>query len=359
MTLPLIHLSGSPYEQGSQHGEALREQIAHNLDLYFARFAGEVGLDRAEVLGRARRYLAALQTNSSDFYAGLLGLAAGSGFPLDELAALNVRYEILYYQFGANAMADGCTAFAIERDASANGHVLLGQNWDWIPGVQGALLQTNEPGGLQTLSFTEAGIFGGKIGLNSAGVGLAVNGLTSTSDNWARLSAPFHARCSAVLRAGDFDRAIAAATHAQRACTSNFLIAHASGQIADVEAAPDTARLIEAENGCLVHTNHLLDPDALGVAEPPSDLRPGSCQRYERMSALLERHRPATIADLQAALADHDGQPKAICRHVDPNRGPAEQYVTVVAAIMDLETRSLSISDGPPCTQAFDTYRLH
>ncbi len=49
--------------------------------------------------------------------------------------------------------------------------------------------------GLRTLSFTEAGIFGGKIGLNSAGLGLTVNGLTTTDDDWSRLSKPFHVRC--------------------------------------------------------------------------------------------------------------------------------------------------------------------
>jgi isopenicillin-N N-acyltransferase-like protein len=256
-------------------------------------------------------------------------------------------------------LADGCTAFAVAPDASANGHLLIGQNWDWIPGVQGALLHTQEPDGLQTLSFTEAGIFGGKIGLNSAGVGLAVNGLTTTSDDWSRLSAPFHARCTAILRAHDFDQALDAITGAPRACTSNFLLAQAPGRIADVEAVPDRARVLSAENGCLVHTNHLLDPTALGVAEPPSDLRPGSCQRFERMSALLEQQRQLAIGDLQAALRDHHGQPCSICRHADPGRGPAEQYVTVVSAIMDLAERTLYISDGPPCSNNYQIHRLH
>ena len=36
------------------------------------------------------------------------------------------------------------------------------------------MLHTLEPGGLETLSFTEAGIVGGKIGLNSLGLGLTI-----------------------------------------------------------------------------------------------------------------------------------------------------------------------------------------
>ena len=49
-------------------------------------------------------------------------VADGSGFAPDDIAALQVRYEILYYQFGKNAQSedvDGCTAFAVLPEASA------------------------------------------------------------------------------------------------------------------------------------------------------------------------------------------------------------------------------------------------
>ena len=174
MTLPLVHLTGMAYEQGVQHGQALRDRIAHNLGVYFARFERETKLPRPEVLKRAGLYASVMESQNSDYFAGLRGVAAGSGFALDELVALQIRYEILYYQFGKNAMAedvDGCTAFAVLPEASENGHLLLGQNWDWIPQVQGAVLHTTDPDGFQTLAFTEAGIVGGKIGFNSAGLG--------------------------------------------------------------------------------------------------------------------------------------------------------------------------------------------
>ena len=71
-------------------------------------------------------------------------MAAGSGHDLLDLLVLNLRYELLYYQYGVCAIggADGCTAFAVLPAASANGHLLLGQNWDWIPEVKGAVLFT-------------------------------------------------------------------------------------------------------------------------------------------------------------------------------------------------------------------------
>jgi isopenicillin-N N-acyltransferase like protein len=332
MTLPILHLSGTPYEQGLQHGRALRDQIAHNLRVYFDRFEREVGLARGEVLMCAARYLKAIAEQSPDYYAGLRGIAEATRFNLHDLAALNVRYEILYYQFGANALTDGCTAFAIAPAASANGHLLLAQNWDWIPQIQGAVLHTVEPDGLETLSFTEAGIFGGKIGLNGAGVGLAVNGIMSTSDDWSRLSKPFHVRCYEILRSREFESAVAVVTGAARACSTNFLIAQAPDLIVDIEAAPDSVRMLECDGGYVAHTNHFLDPDALGVAEPPSDWHPRSCRRLERAGALLAGARPLDIARIEALLRDHAGAPYSICRHESPHDPPEEQYITVTSA---------------------------
>jgi isopenicillin-N N-acyltransferase-like protein len=128
--------------------------------------------------------------------------------------------------------------------------------------------------------------------------------------------------------------------------------------VLNIEAAPHSIRALECEDGCLVHTNHLLDPGALGVAEPPSELRPGSCHRFDRMSALLHAQRPITQEAIEAALRDHDGHPFSVCRHADLRKPPAEQYITIISAIMDLEARTLSISDGPPCVNAYQKAAL-
>src|SRR5207248_6340613 len=163
---------------------------------------------------------------------------------------------------------DGCTSFGVLPEAAANGHLLLGENWDWIPEVLGAVLHTREPDGLETLSFTEAGIVGGKIGLNSSGLGLAINGLLSTADDWSRLQSPFHLRCFDILRQRSFEAAKAIVTSTPRACSTNFLIAQTPDHVVDVEAAPESVRELGAIGGCAVHANHFLDPEQLEVVEP-------------------------------------------------------------------------------------------
>lgn len=364
MTLPILHLSGTPYEQGVEHGRRLRNRIAHNLAVYFDRFEREVKLPRMEVVWRARQYRDVLGEQNADYFNALLGVVDGSDCELDELVALNVRYEILYYQFGVNALRagdakgaagglpfspDGCTALAVLPEASANGHLLLGQNWDWIPQVQGVVLHTIEADGRQTLCLTEAGIVGGKIGLNSAGLGLCINGMTTTDDDWTRLSKPFHLRCYEVLRARDFDDAVQVVTDGPRACSANFLIAQIPDHVTDIEAAPRAVRFLSGERGCLAHTNHFLDPDALGVVEPPCEHSPHSQHRFRRLNELLQTKRPLSIGDLQTFLRDHEGYPHSICRHADPSEPEEERYATLASVVMDLHERTMWLTDGQPC----------
>ncbi len=362
MTLPLVQLTGSAYDQGRQHGEQLRPRIAHNVDVYFYRFGEEAGLARPEVLRRAALYRPQIARQNPAYYRGMEGIATGSGFPLEVIIALNVRYEILYYATVQTALAqagvDGCTGFAIAPAASASGHLLLGQNWDWIPEVQGALLHTTEPAGLTTLSFTEAGIFGGKIGLNSAGLGLVINGMTTLDDDWQRLHKPFHVRTYEILRQTTLEAAVAVVAGEERALSGNFMIAQTPDRVVNIEAAPAVLATHSWENGQLIHTNHFLDPGAMGVTEPDKVYRGTSCRRYDRMQELVTATRPVRVADLQTFLQDHVTAPKTICRHEDPAAPVDEQTRTVTSVIMDLHARTLQASDGPPCQHPYTTYRL-
>lgn len=359
MTLPILHLSGTPYEQGLQHGAALRDRIAHNVAVYFQRFQREGRLSRDEALAMAARYGEAIATQSPAYFAGVQGVAAGSGLELGEVLALNVRYEILYYRFTANAMAgDGCTSFAVLPGVSANGHLLMGQNWDWIPEVQGAVLHTVEPDGLQTVSFSEAGIVGGKIGLNSAGLGLGINGLQTTGDDWSRLSKPVHVRCHEILRSPDLEAAVGLVTGEPRACSTNYLMAQAPDRVADVEAAPDEAHVLGCDDGCLVHTNHFLDAAALGVSEPPRPRWSSTYHRLRRFRELLSSKQPVSIEDLQGYLRDHEAYPNSVCCHEDPGLPAGQRYLSVTSVIMDLHAQELYLTDGPPCEGEYQKVSL-
>lgn len=358
--LPLIEVRGSPYEQGLTHGEQARGRIAHNLGVYFERFEREGKIDRPEALRRAAAYWDVIGAESPHYAETLRGIAEGSGCDLMELVALNVRYEILYHQFTQTALApshDGCTTLAVLPAKTHNGHLLMGENWDWIPQAQGIALHARD-GAAERLCFTEAGIVGGKIGLNSHGLGLAINGLISTDDAWERLEKPFHVRCDEVLRSRALADAVAVVTRGERPCSANYLIAQIDDRIVNIEAAPLRTRLIVPENGFIAHTNHFLDPKALDVVEPPSEKRPHSYHRLSRTTGFLDGSSHIAVDDIQALLRDHDGHPYSICRHIDPEEPPEEHYQTVVSVVMDLHERAMWISDGPPCTHPYQEIPL-
>ena len=358
MTLPVVELDGAPFDQGRQHGLALRDQIAHNVSVYYDRFLREGHLEPGEVRRRARDFIPLLESYS-DYHEAMRGIAEASGQKLVDVVMLNMRYELLYYQYSVNPVLgpDGCTSFALLPEASANGHLLIGENWDWIPEVAGAVLHTREDG-FETLAFTEAGIVGGKIGLNSSGLGLAINGLLSTSDDWSRQVKPFAVRCYEVVRSKTFDAAVPVITDQRRACSTNFIVAQSPDRAVDIEASPDTTCAFYADGGALAHTNHFVDPTHLGVEEPLSERRPHSYTRLQRMRELIAVRRPLSVADLQESLRDHDNYPDSVCRHYNAVDPPEEACVTVVSAVMDLDDRTLWITDGPPCEHVYEPYKL-
>jgi isopenicillin-N N-acyltransferase-like protein len=126
----------------------------------------------------------------------------------------------------------------------------------------------------------------------------------------------------------------------------------------NVEAAPRGVLALWPEDGLLVHTNHFLDSEALCVTEPPSEREEHSIHRLKRAHELLREKCPLALDDLRECLRDHEGYPYGICRHIDEEELPHERYQTVVSVLMDLHTRTLWISDGPPCESAYQELRL-
>jgi len=371
-TLPVVNLSGSPREWGFQHGKAARKRIADNVALYRQRFAYWTKASPEELRRRAEAYREVIAKTSPAYFAAMEGIAEGSRLDLLDVVAVNVRYEILYSGFVDRGIelarsveaVGGCTSFAVAPSHSENGHVLLGQNWDWIPEVQGLLVRTHASDGTRQLAFTEAGIAGAKIGFNSHGIGLAVNGLVSNADSWSRLRKPFHVRCWEILAARDFATAASAVSGEPRACSANFVLAQAGSppQIADFETAPETECRLEATDGFVAHTNHFSDETKLGVWQPLAEDRTSTFHRYERANGLLRsriaRGRKIGVEDLKALLRDHEGEPNNICRHGDPARPPEERFETVVSVIMDLDTREMYVAPGTPCTVRYRHVRL-
>ena len=356
---------------GYDHGSWAKDKIEHNLEVYFRRFKNETKLSRDQVLDRAAKYLPVIRQTSPEYALAMEGVALGSNTKLTEIVALNVRYELMYSQFAKIGLkplprVGGCTAFGAEPAATVNRHVILAQNWDWIPQVESVFLRVRSEAGPNILTFTEAGVVGGKIGLNSEGIGLLINGLITDKDDWERLQKPFHVRCWEILHSNTLKEAVSKITAGKRSCSANFLIGQqkqlGSGEIVDVESSPEKTLVIHPRNSVLSHANHFLNPEKLGVNQVLDDERLSTLHRFERINQLLEpiRHESKKLSGRRAEsmLRDHDGKPESVCRHANPAFPIDERYQTVVSIVMDLYTHQMKATTGSPCEASHQTLRF-
>jgi len=365
--LPVVDLPGRPFDDGLAHGRAAAEGVAENVRIYFARFQREARLAPEQTRARARQYLAVIDREAPAYGAAMRGVAEGARLPLDDVVVLNARYEILYSQYSRlnqtrtraqGLPAGGCTAFAVMPAVSADGHLYLGQNWDWFPAVRGLIQRVARADGFRMAAFTEAGIVGGKIGMNSDGLGLVINGLLSHRDDWARLRTPFHVRTWRVLHARSVREAVRVVTDEARSCSANFLIGHAgaAAEVVDIEAAPEATCALVPAGGVLAHANHFVDPGRLGVWQPLAEEKTSTYQRGARMHQLLAEGAARRALDapaLMALLRDHGGHPDSVCRHPNPALPEEERVETVVSVVEDLTARRFYVASGPPCTAPF------
>ncbi len=358
-------VEGSPLDLGRRHGSLARKEIETNLEIYFYRFREEWALQREEVLRRAGIYAEVIEELDGGYYEAMQGVSEGSSLPFLDIVALNVRYELVYSEYSKLGkdwgLPSGCTAVGLLPDRTDSGHLLMAQNWDWIPGIEGVIQQYKPLEGPETLAFTEAGIVGGKIGLNSRGLGLMINGLLSDQDNWETLGVPFHVRCWRVLQKESLGDAAAFLTNSLGSCSANFMLGQANGQaaIVDLETCPSGAEEILPERGVVTHANHFLKPDSLGIWEPLIEEKTTTYQRHERIEALLDARKALfSTLDLQRFLEDHKGRPGSICRHQEEALPDPQRYQTVVSVIMDLDERQLAIATGNPCENDYRTFRL-
>lgn len=364
--IPSLTVGDDPFERGEAHGRIFAEDVAANLATYLARFSAS-GLSRDEAFVEAARWRAAMTRHNRDYAEEMRGIAAGSGQSEDAVALLNARYELAFTLFGRDAQnnekaaaeTDGCSTFGVMPEASADGHTWLGQNWDWLEGVHRRtfvlrIRRTSKP---SLVCLTEAGIAGGKMGVNECGIGLVENGLASDRDGKNPYQKPFHMRCREVLDADRYEDALRPIVETRRTCSANFVIGAAGGEIIDLETSPDHVSCLHPADGVVTHSNHFVGQ---GHGESQMEkIGPNTLYRAERLRRLL-RHGGGTITveAMKKAMSDRFGAPNAICRHPDPRQPAAKRSMTAAAVLIDLEMRVMHVADGPPDENPFVAFSI-
>jgi predicted choloylglycine hydrolase len=339
-TFPLLEVRGSAFEMGHQHGEQAAELIQRYL-LLIERLTGK---PRAALCENAMRFLPELEASYPLFVTEVRGLAEGARLTLGEAMLCQVRAE------ASHAWAEGCTAFALRGEATADGLALVGQNQDLPPefGEVSILLRVQPSDGRpRALLYTFAGQLG-YFGMNEHGVCNYANSVYDCP--WQPGQSHYPLKRLMLEKASV--RACVELYHQVRACSAvNIVLGDGAGNIGDIECRPEGMALYQGDHpDAIVHTNHYLTP-AYRALDTGS--LPDSFTRHQRMSAWVREHwGRITVAALQEIMADHQGEPAGICRH-----GAREMHTTS-GHIAEPQKGLLHIRRGHGCLGSWETYRV-
>lgn len=365
---PRVKVGGGPRDRGRAYGGQARERIARSIEAYGEVFLAYAGWDWDRVRREAARYQDPIGAFDERFLEEIRGIAEGASVDIEDVLAINVRTEVMFAakaraaEAAARAAGDGrrqgeCSAFAVLPEASADGHTLLGQNWDWLLHCFDTVvvLEAEQDEAPNFVSVVEAGLLA-KTGLNSSGLGVATNALV-TDDDRGEPGIPYHVLLRALMDCENLSDALATVQRGVRSSSANYLLAHEDGVAVDVEAAPgDFSRLFLElpEDGVLLHTNHYRSA-SFDRRDVSLWVMPDSPFRLERLKAAVRHARPGGLSldTFRAALGDHANYPSGICCHPDRRMDPHDQGTTVASVLMDLDGRRIWLADGHPCTTPY------
>jgi isopenicillin-N N-acyltransferase-like protein len=359
----LIEVSGGPEERGHAYGEAARAEIHRSVAYYKQAFAAYSGLEWADVLATARQWRDTIATAAPGLLVEMDAIAEGAALHPDEILALNARGEIVrnedseFSTLGQTEPVDGCSSFALMPEATGDGHVYCGQNWDWRAAVEPTtiMLRIVQPPKPTIIMQVEAGQVG-RQGANSAGIALNANGLDGRFGTPIGLPQPFLRRL--ILDCGNLRDALRVPFQVHQHIATNLLVTHRDGVAVDLETTPVTHRWGAPDNGVLAHANHY----EYGIPAPITNTfelgSPDSLYRVQVLRRGLAAAKEASdCAGLRKVIAEtlsnHTGHPHGLCSHVDERTPEVRRGKTIMSSIVDLTTGEYRVAAGNPCESEY------
>lgn len=187
--------------------------------------------------------------------------------------------------------------------------------------------------------ITEAGIIG-KIGLNSAGVGVSLNAIVARGVDFTRL--PVHLALRVAIESSSRLEAVQTLEQVGVASACNIIIADITGGTG-LECSSIDIVNIPMENGKVVHTNHFLfeHGSIQGQIQPPDSVF--RLTRIQELIAAVERNCTSVgYSQIMQMLSDEENFPAAISRAETQESTQA----TLFSVTMDLKNKIAMVRLG-------------
>jgi isopenicillin-N N-acyltransferase like protein len=366
---PFVSVTGTPYERGRQHGQAVTSRVRRSAALYNGTL-DKLGFTGQRATDLIRKFASQIEAFGPHYIEEMRGIADGAGIPFDHVLMINARTEVIAEArriakadtatAAAAAPKDGCTGAVILPQRSKTGRLLHGQNWDWRAecAETAIVLRVRRDDGPDFLTFVEAGGLA-RNGFNAAGIAITANYLRSDRD-YRQTGVPLALIRRKVLEQEHFALAIRAVATTPKSCSNNMMLSHADGVAIDLECAPDESFPLYPSDGLLVHANHFVTPAALaklketGIADTPD-----TYYRDLRVREKLEAAgRALTLDDMKAAFFDDFGKPYSVCRPPRPSVSGNDLSATVAMVVFDAKLGVMEAAPLPALNKTFTRYSL-
>ncbi|KZD07683.1 C45 family autoproteolytic acyltransferase/hydolase [Oceanibaculum pacificum] len=358
---PLIEVSGSPRARGQSYGAQAAGRIHKGAGHYVEQIR-KMGLTQADMAKLIAAFLPTVEKFDPAYAEEMAGIAEGAKIDVEAILLLNCRTEILQLarrHAGLLDEPDGCTGAVILPEASLNGELIHGQNWDWkAECVETAVvLRIRREDGPDLLTFTEAGALA-RAGFNATGVAITANYLESDRD-YTQEGIPLPLIRRKVLESEHLADAIRCVACTPKSASNNMILSAREGFAIDIECAPDEAFTIRPENGLITHANHWNSPVALSKLKDCGTLStPESHYRDWRVRQHLEKKLgKLTVDDLREAFFDDFLSPYSVCRPPRPSHA-GNISSTVAMILMRPAAGIMEVAPMPARNRTFTTYTL-
>lgn len=212
----ILHISGTPYELGYQHGSLLKKQIARNIQVFINTPSSNPD---SELLKRTQAFQAELPKLLAHihprFIEEMKGLADGSGIPYQKILMLNLLPEMFH-----------CSGITVQGKASVDGDLYHVRVLDYAIGKnlqETAVLIIAEPeSGYPFLNVTYAGFIGSVTGMNAKKIALGEVGAQGYG-NWDGVPMAFLMR-EVLENASSLEDAYTIFTTSPRTCEYFYIV---------------------------------------------------------------------------------------------------------------------------------------
>lgn len=238
-SLPVLHLNGTPYENGFQHGKIMRSRISELVGLWKRDIEEKYGIPADRFIATfldSTNYIPSIRRWTPDLLEEIRGISAGSGIDFNTIFAFQLVDEI-WTNARLISIPHHCTSIGVnnsKRDGSPN---YIAQNIDITPfyhGFEVLLDIVDKDTGARKLVTTFAGYIGAN-GLNRH-IGITENTLADLKSSLDGFPVCCVAR--GVLEKESFEEAVDFIRGVKHASGQNYIVGSNSSVIS-LECASD------------------------------------------------------------------------------------------------------------------------